>query len=101
MEHTKKIAGKLHKWKLVEINITLKDALKQVPGIKTSSVFRFLGVLERKGEPYGGKFRSSVILDIDYHNGIIETKNSLYFFDPAIKDEVTDATFPTLPDFDN
>jgi len=82
MDMTKKDGGVIQHWTLNTLSITPERAAEMgVEGITTDKVYILSGTV--KEDPTGRfevgfHFRSSVVLEIDTENGIVETRNTIY-----------------------
>jgi len=81
MDMTKKDGGVIQHWTFNTLSVSVDVALEQGIDIKTDKVYVLSGTV--KEDPtgrfeIGNHFRSSLVLEIDEENGIVETDNSIY-----------------------
>jgi len=97
----KKNGGKIEKWQLhhLKYNDSLREEFNRLaPHIDFDNIMMVTGTVvdEPTGRwKPGHHFRSSMIVNIDRKNNIIETENTIYKFDPETENQ------DGLPDLGN
>ncbi len=78
---TKKEGGTIKHWGLNTLSMSVEMALAQGIEVKTDKVYILSGYIVEdpsgRFEP-GWHFRSSLVIEVDTENGIVETNNSIY-----------------------
>lgn len=81
MDMTKKEGGTIEHWVLNTLSVPVELTKEQGIEIKTDKVYVLSGYVVEdpsgRFEP-GWHFRSSIVIEVDTENGIVETNNSIY-----------------------